>query len=327
MRALLFSIAMLGTTSIAYAAPPATPDPLVGRWALKAEGHIVSVLTVRQRESGLEVERCRPKDSRLTSDLEFGVDQSGAPVVCDILRQAKGPRASASVSFDAGPNFDSEYITGITLEPVGDNVLSMTLLGVIPFPVALERAGEGDSITQSLSQSRPYRLDQRWPDNADMKALFDADQGARSSEKPIDWKIVGAQDADRRVATQKLLDAGKLWSANDYWRAAFIFQHGDAPADYLKAHSLAVIAAAKGKSSATWIAAATLDRYLQAIGQKQIYGTQFSGKDGEPMTQEPYDRTVISDGLRRASGVPDMAGQEKQRAEMEARFKARADSK
>ena len=327
MRAIILSIAMLGVTGVAHAAPSTSSDPLIGRWALKADGQIVTLLTVRPKDGKLEVERCRPDDSGITSDLEFSVDKKAAPIVCDILLQAKSPRTGTVVSFDAGMAYDSNYIKGIVLQSAGSNVVSMTITGLQIVPIALERATANDRLSQTLTASRPYRLDQHWPDNPEMKALFDADQGVRSANKPIDWKIVGAQDAERRVATQKLLDEGKLWSANDYWRAAFIFQHGDAPEDYLKAHALAVISAAKGKGSASWIAAATLDRYLQSVAQKQIYGTQFSGRDGEPMIQEPYDRTVISDALRRESGVPDMAGQEKQRAEMEARFKARVKAK
>ena len=41
-----------------------------------------------------------------------------------------------------------------------------------------------------------------------------------------------------------------------------------------------------------------------------------------PVTQDPYDRTIISDGLRRAMGVPDQAGQEQQRQWFEAEARA-----
>ncbi len=54
-------------------------------------------------------------------------------------------------------------------------------------------------------------------------------------------------------------------------------QHGDAADDYLLAHILAVEAIVKGDASSKWISAATLDRYLQAIGKSQIFGTQYLG--------------------------------------------------
>ncbi len=73
-----------------------------------------------------------------------------------------------------------------------------------------------------------------------------------------------------------------------------------------------MIAVARGNAGAPWIATATLDRYLKAIKQPQIYGTQFNKSKDTPWTQEPYDRTLISDELRRQLGVPSEAAQQKQ---------------
>lgn len=156
------------------------------------------------------------------------------------------------------------------------------------------------------------------PSNAEMKAIFDADQADRKAGPDIDWEKVAAADAARRARTRALLDAGALRSGDDNWHAAFVFQHGGTPEDYLMAHTLAVIAAARGRRGATWIAAATLDRYLQSIGQKQIYGTQYMTPQGGATTQEPYDRTLVSDALREEMGVPTQAEQEERRARMEA---------
>jgi hypothetical protein len=156
--------------------------------------------------------------------------------------------------------------------------------------------------------------------NAEMTRLFDEDQAPRMEPAKIDWSVVGPQDEARQAATRRLLDAGALHSADDYWHAAYIFQHGSKPEDYLVAHSLAIIAAARGRRDATWIAAATLDRYLQAIGQKQVYGTQYHFPKDGPVTQEPYDPTLISDALRTATGVPTLAGQKERAKEMAARY-------
>jgi len=70
------------------------------------------------------------------------------------------------------------------------------------------------------------------------------------------------------------------------------------------------VAIRKGYSAATWIAAATLDRYLQSIKQPQIYGTQFLNPDDKPTTQEPYNRTLVPDTLRHLLQVPDLTGQQ-----------------
>jgi hypothetical protein len=120
------------------------------------------------------------------------------------------------------------------------------------------------------------------------------------------------QDAARRAAVHKLLDDGALHSAQDFEYASFIFQHSDNAGDYLLAHTLAMVAVAKGSDSALWIVAATLDRYLIKIGQSQIYGTQFHKTPDTPMTQEPYNRVLISDALRKQLGVPNQAAQQKQ---------------
>ena len=153
-------------------------------------------------------------------------------------------------------------------------------------------------------------------DNAEMQALFVADQAARqtiTSPRGIDRafavKLV-AEDEQRRTVARRLLDAGALHTADDYYAAAFVFQHGKTADDYLLAHSLALAAAARGKAEAAWIAAATLDRYLQKIGQKQVFGTQYiAAKDTGP-TMEPYDRALVPDSLRAALGVPNRAAQD-----------------
>jgi len=145
-----------------------------------------------------------------------------------------------------------------------------------------------------------------------MTAIFDKDQTDRQPEH-TNWTIVGPADKKRQRRTQQLLDSGAIQSGNDYYHAAFVFQHGSTAADYLKAHLLAVIAAARGKSEAVWIASATLDRYLQAIGKPQVLGTQYKIPNEGYATQEPYDRAFISDTMRKALHVPPLSDQERQR--------------
>lgn len=159
--------------------------------------------------------------------------------------------------------------------------------------------------------------------NAEMSRMFATDQAARQNPAKIDWSILGAEDAARLKRTRALLDAGALDTGEDYYHAAFIFQHGGKPDDYLLAHALAVASAARGHPQAAWIAAATLDRYLQTVGQKQVFGTQFKTMPGTPTTQEPYDRTLVPDTLRTASGVPVLAEQETRRQMFQKMFEAR----
>ena len=72
-----------------------------------------------------------------------------------------------------------------------------------------------------------------------------------------------------------------------------VFQHGESADDYLLAHTLAMIAMSKGDPTAIWIASATLDRYLGKIGQKQVFGTQYSRDSQHGWTQGPYDRGLV----------------------------------
>jgi hypothetical protein len=160
------------------------------------------------------------------------------------------------------------------------------------------------------------------PVNAEMTRLFDADQAARKDGFDGDWDRIEAEDAQRRARTGVLIAAGALRSGTDFYHAAYIYQHGGEPDDYLKAHVLATSAVAKGRVDAAWIAAATLDRYLKAIGRSQIYGTQYRVRDGVA-TQEPYDRALVPDALRAVAGVPLLAEQETERAELEREAQAR----
>ena len=151
--------------------------------------------------------------------------------------------------------------------------------------------------------------------------------------KPIhalDGELQRAHDAARRDQVRALLASGGVTTAQDFHDAAFIFQHGDKPDDYLLAHILAIQAIARGDSTSVWISAATLDRYLQFIGQKQVFGTQFvddctayyhqhrNDADldeklktirDDVTTQDPYDQKLLSDTIREAFCVPNLASQ------------------
>ena len=104
--------------------------------------------------------------------------------------------------------------------------------------------------------------------------------------------------------------------------ASFIFQHGNTVEDCLFAHVLAMEALVKGDESAKWIAAATLDRYLQSIKQPQIFGTQYlldpnlrhpvaGGKAPflAGRTLQPYNEDFLPDSMRLDFCVPVLAQQ------------------
>jgi len=186
------------------------------------------------------------------------------------------------------------------------------LPGAEPWPVTREK---GPSIVDTdWDSARTYFLDDSDVSGSEMQRIFERDQKDRQpGMEKIDWTVVNKADAARREATAQLLANGKLHTGEDFERAAFVFQHGDRPDDYLLAHTLAIVAVSRGRRSALWIASATMDRYLNSIHQPQIYGTQFSIQPHKPTTQEPYNRVLVSDALRRFLGVPSQAAQEEQR--------------
>lgn len=155
--------------------------------------------------------------------------------------------------------------------------------------------------------------------NPEMKRIYDADQADRlGNPAAFDEKKVGPRDALRRQRTGQLLADHQLHTGADFVEASYVYQHGGTPNDFLLAHTLAVIAVKKGDKRGLYIAAASLDRYLQWIGQKQIYGTQTTSQGGGQWTKAPYDRDTISDALREELTVPVLAAQDAQVSKMNA---------
>ncbi|HXZ26695.1 MAG TPA: hypothetical protein VEG08_01725 [Terriglobales bacterium] len=145
-------------------------------------------------------------------------------------------------------------------------------------------------------------------------ALYEEDQKDREPRVgQIDWNKVAPRDAQRRKQTHQMLEAGALKTGQDFEDASTIFQHGDTPQDYLLAHILALAAMEKGDAKARWIAAATLDRYLQKVQQPQVFGTQYrwDGPSPTAATQQPYDTDFLSDATRRQFCVSTYADQQR----------------
>lgn len=129
----------------------------------------------------------------------------------------------------------------------------------------------------------------------------------------------------RREKVRALLAAGELITGEDFHEAAFIFQHGNNSEDCLFAHVLAMEAVLKGSDEAKWIEAATLDRYLQLIGQAQVFGTQYPLDPNLPheahppvgsqaafrtgRTLAPYNEQFLPDSARLDFCVPALAQQ------------------
>jgi hypothetical protein len=296
-----------------------------GRWVVRADDRAAVILDLRPdaaRSGGWRGEIVRPE--RMTIATSAGrILNVGGPLVRRSVTGTAG--AGGSITLEAagrGATPSDHYVLSVRSPDVIELAFAEAPAGAMP-PLRLARARAGEEVAAEWDASRSYRLGLDGGDNAEMQAIFDADQAARNDPVGIDWSVVGREDAERRRRTRELLDAGGLKSGTDFYNAAFVFQHGEAPNDYLLAHSLAVAAVARERADASWIAAATLDRYLQSIGQKQIFGTQFRTAPGQPTTQDPYDRALVPDALRTALGVPVQAEQETQRKRFEAQARER----
>jgi hypothetical protein len=246
----------------------------------------------------------KTRDGSSFSHIEGGVNVK--PIVGS---EWKGSALSITVQNPTDPTDKEAYLL-----TVKDGTHAQLQIEGVPLPpINLTLANGTPAIATDWDSSKTYSPDDDSQSNAEMKRIFEEDQLVRQPGLSIDWTSVGKSDAERRLAMMNLLNTGALHTSEDFTWAAFIFQHGSTPNDYLLAHTLAIVAVKKGNGDTLWIAAATLDRYLQSVKQPQIYGTQFPAPKDLPTTQEPYERSLISDFLRRELGVPPLAAQEAQR--------------
>ena len=290
---------------------PATPPTnYQGQYVLRLGKKNFIVLNLRNGSNGLAGELSRPRQASFGSAYYFNIGSQlvvepivSATVEPDHLHiLAKDPKDGSTDAFDltlVAPDRASLQATGIPIDP--------WILARVPLSPAL-------SVSTDWDPNRTYYLDDTGQSSPEMKRILEEDQKPRQSSdlSQADWVTINRQDEERRKQVGTLLARGALHTGEDYQSAALIFQHGSTPEDYLLAHTLAMIAVARGNSGALWIASASLDRYLNAIKQPQIYGTQFYQPKDKPWTQEPYNRTLISDELRRQLGVPSQAAQHKQ---------------
>lgn len=314
MRLMFALTAIAAGVALLFGAGPGlaqTPPGLGGTWVWSVEGRPVLVLDVAD-EAGERTTLTRPGSISLNGDGD--VTRVSGPVYTQVLTSA--PEAGTlRLRYDDPADAASSRDYQVRL--IDNGRLEFRFAGgPTGHPLVLYRPHAPTLVETDWGGDRVYGgpVVPTGTSNPELKAWFDADQAARSDGSAIDWSVVAEQDRERRAATRQLMDRGGLTTAEDYWRAAFIFQHGGAADDYILAHVLAVTAVAKGKPDAAWIAAATLDRYLQTTGKAQIYGTQFAiPHNGDPVTQGDYDRALIPDAARQAVGVPSLAEQEEQR--------------
>ncbi|WP_193504410.1 hypothetical protein [Sphingosinithalassobacter portus] len=309
MRGLITALALMLAFAMSGARANGAEDP-AGSWVVTSRGVALIRIDVAHDASadgGWHVMWTRPAHFQLDRAATVMSHVSG-DIVTQVASNIVSTDTGLRITFDASGGSDGN-IVDFAVQPDGSAHLSWAEFSG---PALIFKRNIDDLTLGSLDPDMRYPIDITRTTNAELTAMFTADQAARS-DGPIDWDVVRMADADRRRRTRQLLEAGELDSGTDFYHAAFIFQHGDRPDDYLLAHSFAMVAMARGRDDASWIAAATLDRYLKQIGQPQVFGTQYSLPNDRPATQEPYNRDLLPDALRAALGVPPLAEQERQR--------------
>jgi hypothetical protein len=304
-----------------WAAPALAADPgMAGVWAFKANDRILFLLTLNPGPRGGPPTSgvwLRPRHMTVSGDAASQVELPA--VSLSVNAKPSGAGAAHLTAHNPSKPGDDDVFD---FRQTGPDQAELSMAGVPIPPMRLVRVGPEARIDPRWAEASAPASPDPQADNPQMTHIFEADQAARQDLRHIDWTTVSKDDAARRVATGILLSSGRLQSAEDFLHAGFVFQHGDTADDFLLAHTLALVAMKKGSAEASWLAAATLDRYLQTIGHPQIYGTQFRTQPGKPTDQEPYDRALISDPLRQQLGVPDEAAQDMQRKAYDAPAKA-----
>ena len=117
--------------------------------------------------------------------------------------------------------------------------------------------------------------------NQELQRLVDQDQADRAGAASFtraDWGRVKDADRQRRARVSAISAGGCLHSSSDYAAAALVFQHGDAPEDFLTAFRWARQAVELGDASKRDLVALTVDRYLVMSGHRQLFGSQSGAK-------------------------------------------------
>ncbi|MEL6770327.1 MAG: hypothetical protein AAFP18_04605 [Bacteroidota bacterium] len=146
--------------------------------------------------------------------------------------------------------------------------------------------------------------------NPELRALYEADyrdHGQGLQHGTPEYDAMRARDRDRRQRAAEIVAEESSLVAEDYYHAAWLFNHGDTPDDAWQSHVWAKEAAELGHRPARWLAAAAYDRWRMYSGQPQKYGTQFvpDGKRHRLWDVEPS----TTDAERAAWDVPPLAEQ------------------
>ena len=104
-----------------------------------------------------------------------------------------------------------------------------------------------------------------------LQEMLNADQTERNT-----GEFTEDADLNRRIQVSEIFAQGCLRTADDFYAAALIFQHGNVPEHALQAYLFASRAGELGHEDASWLIPRAVDRYLMFSGRKQLYATNLA---------------------------------------------------
>lgn len=145
-------------------------------------------------------------------------------------------------------------------------------------------------------------------DDDEVTKVCDDDQKDRQSDwsklTPLQMGEINKRDKARLARIYKLLESGRVVTAQDFAHASLVLQHGSYWNDYCLAHELSICGLLLGDKKSAWLTAATYDRMLQSGGYHQRFGTQYSSMGNLPFKLDPVDTDAIGDAERKAMHCP-----------------------
>jgi len=297
-------LALLGIA--ACSGKPAPDAGFAGTWVMNVDGRPFMVLTLKPQDTHYVGTLEMPKHMS-TDGLTFSGVSRESTTKPAITAAPQGDRIRITTKpqdkSDEADEFD------FTLTTTGEARIKIPEAPFDPWPFTRYAGTDPLRVWDGWDARRSYALQPPYvAPNPEMAAIYKADQAFRQSQQSFEAsaKQIEKDDAARREQVRALIDTGQLRAGEDFRLAAMVFQHGGEPRDYLFAHTLALIAMRKGDVGASWIAAASLDRYLRSIDRQQVFGLQFKPGGAE---RQPFDDTLLSDALRLQLGIPTLAEQ------------------
>jgi hypothetical protein len=185
-------------------------------------------------------------------------------------------------------------------------LLSFTFVGILTIGLYHADLRQQSSRRPPQPMVKTQTNEQQAAASRELERIFNEDQSdSRPYSTPEQKQATDARARQRIDRVSEIVRQGLVQSADDYYHAAMVFQHGTTAEDALTAHVLATVAGFKGHQMGRWLSAAALDRFLLTVGRSQVLGTNY-GRDNFPR----YDK-YLSDVVRREYCLPPLEVQVK----------------